>query len=271
LPDRRHIAVIAALVCVSGSAGGLAIADSLGGGTLSDRQFLYSGQTAVPVTRITPEQTADLAILRRPRTPADVIPTNSITSNPRTAIDVGEDGVNINLSRLAQVSDGIGAWVIPADDGLVCLAVGPVHPSSGAPGGGPACRPVSPSSPAARSACDGPDCNDTVPPGQTITQGNLVAEYEAPNRNLILLTGVVPDDVKTVTVTLYGVGSKPVPVRNNVYMVALHRTGSLPAFANLGASAAPPAPLTLTIRFASPHGAVTASAGPRGTTYTFGN
>jgi hypothetical protein len=268
---RRHLAVVALLVAASGSAGALAIADSLGGGTVTDRQYLYEGQAAVPVATMTPDQTADLAILRRARTSADVIPLGSITSSPRIAVDVGEDGVNLELSRLAQVSDGIGAWVIPANDGLVCIALGPVDPTSGTTGGGPICRPVSPSSPAATSACDGPDCNDTVPPGQTITQGRLADDYAATINSVNFVAGVVPDGVSSVTVNLDGVGSESVPVRNNVYMVALQPTGSLPEYAGLGESAPPPsAPKPLTITFAGADGTVTATPlGPRGTTYTF--
>jgi hypothetical protein len=267
---RRHLAVVAVLVCASGSAGGLAIAGSLAGGTVTDRQYLYQRQTAVPVRVMTPDQTADLAILRRARTPADVIPSGSINSNPSTAVDVGADGANVELSRLAQVSDGIGVWVMPANDGLVCLAVGPVDPSTGATGGGPDCRPVGPSSPAARSACDGPDCNDTVPPGQTVTQGNLFADYESSRRDVNVIAGVVPDGISTVTIKLDGGGSESVPARNNVYLVALRRTGSLPVYANLGESPPPrSARETLTITFAGPHGTITAPVGPAGATYTF--
>jgi hypothetical protein len=270
---RRHLVVVAVLVGVSGSAGGLAIADSLGGGTLTDQQYHYTGQRAVPVAAITAEQSAELAILRRPRTAADAIPSGAIMSDPSSAIDVGEDGANVDLSRLAQVSSGVAAWVLPANDGLVCLAVGPVDPGSGPSGGGPGCRPVAPTSPAAQSACDGPSCNDTVPPDQTISGGNLQAGYgTGPGSNIDYIVGVVPDGVSSVTLTLLGGASESVPVRNNVYMTTLRRTGYLPVYANLGENPPPPsAPLTLTVSFDTPTGTITAPFGAQGNTYAFAN
>jgi hypothetical protein len=270
---RRHLVVVAMLVGVSGSAGGFAIADSLGGSTLTDQQYLYQGQHAVPVTAMTADQTQDLAILRRARTPADAIPSGAIVPG----IAAGEDGANLDLSRLAQVDDGTGAWVIPAADGLVCLAVGPVDPDGGPGGGGPGCLPVTSSSPAAQSACDGPNCNDSVPPGETVSDGDLSAGYGTGDTSRSnapgYLVGVVPDGVNAVTLTLYGGATESVPVHDNVWSTPVRHAGYLPVYANLGEDAPPPsAPPTLTITFTSPEGTVTDHPlGPQGTTYTFTN
>jgi hypothetical protein len=274
------------LVAASAGAGGVAIADALSGSALTDQQHLYQGQYATPATTMTPDQTADLAILRRAVTSADAIPAGAIISNPKVAMGIGEDGADVALARLAQESNGIGAWVMPGNDGLVCLAVGPVTAGSpyAAAIGGPGCMPATSASISAQHACDGTNCNDTFPPGNTVADGDLFdtigppdpsppePDSEAdPHSGLpMYIAGVLPDGVTTVTLTLYGGATKTFPVQNNVFLTALHPTGSLPVYDGLGESAQPAsAPDTLTITFNGPNGTVTKPLGPQGTTWTF--
>jgi len=270
---RRHLVIAAVLVGASTGAGGIAIADALSGGALTDHQYFYQGQYATPATTMTPDQTADLAILRRAVTAADAIPAGAIISNPKVAMGVGEDGANVALARLAQESNGIGAWVMPANDGLVCLAVGPVDASSPYEGGGPGCMPATSASISAQHACDGPNCNDTFAPGDTVGNGDLfeIIGPSDPHSNLpVYIAGVLPDGVSTVTLTLYGGATKTIPVQNNVFLTALRPTGSLPVYDNLGENPPPAsAPATLTITFTGSNGTVTKPLGPQGTTWAF--
>lgn len=271
---RRHLVIAGVLVGVSAGAGGIAIADALSGSALTDQQYFYQGQYATPATTMTPDQTADLAILRRAVTAVDAIPAGAIISNPKVAIGVGEDGANVALARLAQESNGIGAWVMPANDGLVCLAVGPIAAGSAYEGGGPGCMPATAASISAQHACDGPDCNDTFAPGNTVANGDLfhtVGPADYPHSALpVYIAGVLPDGVSTVTLTLYGGATKTLPVQNNVFLTALRPTGSLPAYNNLGENPPPAsAPATLTITFNGPNGTVTKPLGPQGTTWAF--
>jgi len=263
---RRHFVLVAALVAASGTAGGIALANALGGSTPTDSQYLYRGQHALPETAMTAEQTANLAVLRRPRTAADAIPPGAkFISDPAAAMGIGEDGANLALSRLAQQTNGISAWVVPADDGLVCLIVAAAAANSPYQSGGPSCAPATAASTSAQHACDGPDCNDTYRPGETATDGDLQASTFAGRDSRLpgYWAGVVPDGVSAVTLHVYGGASETVPVHNNVYIAAVHPTGSsLPVYENLGESPPPAsAPPTFWVTFESPTAPVTALIG----------
>ena len=282
---RRHLVIAGVLMGASAGAGGIAIADALSGSVPTDHQYLYQGQYAAPATTMTPAQTADLAILRRAVTSADAIPAGAIISNPKVAMGVGEDGANVALARLAQESNGIGVWVMPANEGLVCLAIGPVAAGSPYEGGGPGCMPATAASISAQHACAGPNCNDTFPPGNTVADGDLFDTVGPPDprspanlpsdahsRLPMYIAGVLPDGVSTVTLTLYGGATKTFPVQNNVFLIALQPTGSLSVYNNLGENAPPAsAPATLTITFNGPNGTVSKPLGPQGTTWAFAN
>jgi hypothetical protein len=272
---RRHFVVVALLVGASSAAGGIAVADSLIA-TPTDSQYLYGGVRAVPAAATTPDQTADLAILRRPRTTADAIPDGAkMISTAQDTIGVAQDGANVGLARLAQEIDGIGAWVIPGDDGLVCLVVAPIDPASPYQAGAPGCVPATSASLSAQQACDGPNCNDTFRPGETVTDGDLQG-YTRAGRGSSLpyyIAGVVPDGVRVVTLTLHGGASETIPVRGNVYMTIVRPAGGyLPAYANLGESPPPPsAPLTMTISFNGPGGPITTPFSAQGPLFTLGD
>jgi len=225
---------------------------------------------------MTPDQTVDLGILRRPLTAADAIPsTAKFIANPSSAQGIGEDGANLGLARLAQESAGIAAWVMPANAGLVCLVVAPVDASSPYQAGGPGCRPATSASVSAQQACDGPNCNDTVPPGQTVTEGDLQTTLAAAGQssNLpVYIAGVVPDGVSAVTLTLYGGATESIPVQNNVYMTSLRPVGYLPVYEGLGESPPPAsAPPTMTISFNGPAGEVTVPFGAQGPLFALDN
>jgi hypothetical protein len=226
---------------------------------------------------MTPDQTVDLGILRRPLTAADAIPSSAkFIANPSSAQGIGEDGANLGLARLAQESAGIAAWVMPANAGLICLIVAPVGASSPYQAGGPGCRPATAASQSAQQACDGPNCNDTVPPGQTVTEGDLQTTLAAAGQSSdlpVYIAGVVPDGVSAVTLTLYGGATESIPVQNNVYMTTLRPTGGyLPVYANLGESPPPAsAPPTATISFNGPTGEVTVPFGAQGPLFALDN
>jgi hypothetical protein len=254
---RRHFALVAALVAASGTAGGIAIADSLGGPALDDQQYFDEGRRAVPETAMTPDQTALLGILRRPVTPADAMPP-AIAGVAHDNFPVGEYGASLGLARLAQESHGVGAWVIPANGGLVCLDAASVAASGPFQAGGPACKPVSAMSHGA--------IYEAL--GSNASQGEPTPTHPRPT----LLAGLVPDGVTSVTLNLSGGVTESIPVHNNVYMATLDATGTLAGYENLGESPPPASvPMTISISFSGPTGTVTEPLGPQGVMFAAGS
>ncbi len=269
---RRPLVALVTLAGVAG-AGGLALAQIIGGNVLTDQQYLYHGQHAVPETAMTADQTADLAILRRPRRATDSIPAGAVISNPNRAMAVGEDGANLRRARLAQSAGGVGAWVMPANAGLVCLAMGPLRPrESTYHGGGPICRAATAASRADHLTGAGLSYDNTVPRHQPMTAGYLqdtVAQTRTRFGN-VYFGGVVPDGVHEATLTLFGGATETVRVRGNVYMARLRPTGVLPGHANLGEKPVPSsAPPTLTVTFTGPAGTITLPTDLGGARYRF--
>jgi hypothetical protein len=251
---RRHFVIVAALVGVSATAGGIAIADSLGGTVLNDQQYFYQGQRAVPETAMTAGQTALLGILRRPVTPSDAIPP-SVAAVANDNFPVGEYGASLDLARLAQQSHGLAAWVIPANGGLVCLDAASVDAKGPFQPGGPACKSVSAMSQGAIYEMLSSDASHGAPASN--------------NPQPTLLAGLVPDGVNSVTLTLLNGATESVPVQNNVYMTTLVATGYLAADENLGESPPPAsAPVTLSTTFTGPTGTVTEPLGPPGVIFS---
>jgi hypothetical protein len=265
--SRRQLVVIVALVGAS-SVGGVAIASALSGTTLTDQQYYYEHEHAVPETAMTADQTADLAILRAPRTSADVIPAN-VAAHVNSTAEAQEDGVNVDLARFAVQTHGYDVWIAPGSQGLVCLIVAPVNATGQAqtPDSGGPCRPATSASASAVHACDGPNCNDSFVPGQTVDNGDLWLDMNGLVEPEVIV-GVVPDGNPSVTLKVADGSSETLPVTNNVYAVALYYYGESPAYENLGESNPPAdAPITTTITFNGPVGTVTAPIGVPGAYY----
>ena len=138
---------------------------------------------------MTPDQTADLEILRRPRVASDELPASlvpSFTDNPQAG-----SGANPSLSRRAQGFDNGSAWVIPGD-GMICFAA---RTSVTALGG------------------EGCGSDASVNAGRMMVVG-----ANAASPGLFGVAGIVPDGVNTVTITPTDGSPESVAVHENVYM-----------------------------------------------------
>jgi len=192
---RRHwgtrLVVVATFVCVPGALGGMALAGTLGGTAITPQQWV-DGQRVDPEAGPTPDQTASLAILRRPRVASDTLPASD--SSLLTGTPAAANGANVALSRRAEGFGASGAWLIPGD-GMICFIYD--NPPVGAGGG-----------------C-GSDASFSSGQQVMISGGGTNVP------GLTSVVGVVPDGVTTVTVNVVGAGSHAVPVHENVYMTSI--------------------------------------------------
>jgi hypothetical protein len=195
LPQGRRLSrpLVVALVFLSasGSIGGLALAGTFAGTAISPQAWV-DGQRVQPETAITAAQSADLAILRRPRVATDTLPgsPSSWTDDPAD----GSSGANPALSRSAQGLPAGAAWLIPGD-GMICFdARFPI------PGGGGTCQD-----------------NATVNAGRMMIFGS---NQLAPD--MLGIAGVVPDGVDSVTVTAPDGSTQSIPIHENVYLAEIH-------------------------------------------------
>ena len=188
---RRHLVVVAVLVGASGSATGLALAGTFSG-TSENPQAWVDGQRVQPEAVMTPDQTADLGILRRPRVASDALPSDEVqlfTDSPAAA-----NGPNIAMSRSAQgLGDGASAWLVPGN-GMICFA----YDNPGASGGG-TCQP-----------------DTLVNEGRMLLFGGYTSAHPIES-----VAGVVPDGVASVTLNTTSGDTITVPVHENVYIAAL--------------------------------------------------
>ena len=185
--SRRALVAGAAFLSALGGVGGLALAGTLGGGTVSPEQW-SSGARVVPEVAMTPDQTAQLGILRRPRDGSDVLPSGLVTEVTNTPGDGGY-GLNPSLSRRALGASGGIAWLVPGN-GNLCLEVRfPVA------GGGGVCGP-----------------NAEFSSGREIAIG-----FSAQAPTVQGVAGVVPDGVDRVTITPMTGQELVTPVEGNVY------------------------------------------------------
>lgn len=129
--------------------------------------------------------TAAFSIMRRARTSADEISSHAIGGLSSAS------GANIALARRAHGFTNGEAWVIPGI-GNECLWA----ESTTAKNGG--------------AVCDG---------DSTATSGGLMLEAETPSApGKVLIAGLVPDGIASVTVTLADGSAQALPVYENVYM-----------------------------------------------------
>jgi hypothetical protein len=207
---RRPLVLAIILVGASGGVAGLALAGTFNGGTISPKAWT-NGQRVQPAATITAQQSADLAILRRPHVASDALdPYDSWTLTDSPA--GGAQGVNVSLSRRAQGFTSGAAWVIPANDDIVCLVAenaqalqmnsepgwSPSTPVARVPGasGVTSCTPVS----AIYNDWSAGYASGRDTPGESFTGG------------------IVPDGVSQVTVQTTGGTTVTLPVHENVWM-----------------------------------------------------
>ena len=208
---RRPLVVAIAVMGVSGTVGGLALAGTFAGGTIGPQAWV-DGQRVAPTAAPTPDETAILGILRRPRVSSDALPPyySKVLPNSPTG---GGDGVNIDLSRRAYgFPDGAAAWVIPGNDGTICLVAANAEAVQQAGEAGPALQHV----PAAQ---DSVNCEPIaqVQTGWPLSFGSGPGDTPG----VFFTAGVVPDGVQSVTVQAAG-GSVTMPVHDNVWLGYVH-------------------------------------------------
>lgn len=190
-PGRSGVVVAILVLGLSGSAGGLALAGTFNG-TAENPQAWVDGQRVQPEAAMTPDQTADLGILRRPRVASDALPSDEIqlfTESPAAA-----NGPNIALSRSAQgLGGGASAWLVPGN-GMICFA----YDNPGAGGGG-TCQP-----------------DTLVNDGRMLLFGGYTSAHPVES-----VAGVVPDGVASVTLNATSGDTITVAVHENVYIATL--------------------------------------------------
>ncbi len=190
---RRHLIVVAALIGISGVAGGVAVADSLGERAINPQAWV-EGQRVQPESAVSSDQSAFLGILRRPRTPADALPpaeAHVFLDSPAAA-----NGANVTLARRAQgFSAGAAAWIVPGN-GMICFIFD--NPPAG---GGGTCQP-----------------DASVSSGGFPVLTGAAGAYPG----ISSVAGVVPDGVSEVTLAIIHKGTVVVPVHENVYMATIH-------------------------------------------------
>jgi len=235
-PRHRRLLVVTALLCVSGALGGLALAGTFSGQTMSPQQWV-DGQRVEPEAAMPAAQTANLAILRRGRVATDALlpwDAYSVTHTPMAA-----NGVNPSLSRRATGFTNGAAWVIPGN-GTICLI------TANEAGVTMALKQMAPGATTPTPVAHVPGAS-----GVTACTSDAAAAVgwsagtsgtiELPG--IIFTAGIVPDGVSRVTASLTGGGSVWLPVHENVYMAEVH---GWPA----------------SISFTGPAGPVTISNGP---------
>jgi|HubBroStandDraft_6_1064221.scaffolds.fasta_scaffold325411_2 hypothetical protein len=188
---RRSLVLAIVLVGASASVGGLALAGTFSQ-TAEDPQAWVNGQRVALEQAIPPDQSADLAILRRPRVASDALSAQQVselTNSPTAA-----NGPNPALSREAQGLTGGSAWVIPGD-GMICFE----YDATAAGGGG------------------------TCQPNASITNNDWpVMTGGSGSGGMTSVAGLVPDGVSQVALKLGDGSTETVAVHENVYLATVN-------------------------------------------------
>jgi len=197
---RPRTAVVASVVAaVMAASLSVALADTLSSGSVSPQAF-NAGARATPVATADPADAAAFGILRQPVVAADAIPAAMMPPNDATNDEpsVGMMGANYALARKTTGLGGAGeAWVIPGD-GVLCLR-------------------ASASFQRTPNALGGEVCTSD----KAALAGQLQALSGSPVNvpGIMLVTGLVPDGVTSVSATLADGQTQTVAVHNNVYML----------------------------------------------------
>jgi hypothetical protein len=205
----RPLVVAITVLGVSGSLGGLALAGTFNTGTISPQAWL-NGQRVTPEAAATPDQTASLAILQRPVAATDALPAYYLQVLTNTPAG-GAEGVNVSLARRAYgFPDGGAAWVMPANDGLVCLVAANAQ----------ALQEISEPTSAPPTHVPGADDVTTCQAAATINTGWPLGyghgPGDPPGENFT--GGIVPDGASQITIGVVGGATTTFPVYDNVWM-----------------------------------------------------
>jgi len=205
----RPLVVLIALVGVSGTMGGLALAGTFNTGTISPQAWL-NGQRVTPEAAPTPAQTTGLAILQRPVAATDALPAYWVQVLTNTPAG-GAEGVNVSLARRAYgFPDGEAAWVMPANGGAICLVAADAQ----------ALQEVSEPASAPRTHVPGADDVTTCQADRTIKTGWPLSYGRGPGDppGVNFTGGIVPDGVSQITIAVVGGATTTFPVYDNVWM-----------------------------------------------------
>lgn len=206
---RRPLVLVLVLVSASVSAGGLALAGTFNGGTINPQAWV-DGQRVQPATTITPDQTTSLEILRRAQVASDAL--DSYDSHALAASPTGGgDGANVSLARRAQGFTSGAAWVIPANDGNICLITENAQAVEMTSEPRPWDHEIR--IPGANGVTDCEPASQ-VNTGWPLAYGSTA---DGPAR-MDFTAGIVPDGVSQVSVTVADGDSLTLPVHENVWM-----------------------------------------------------
>jgi hypothetical protein len=173
----RRTVILAFATTLGATGAALAATGVLSSGPVSLAQY-QAGEQAGLVSVVPPPQAAAFAILRRPATASDALPASML---PDQFIHIY--GANPDLARRVQgLPQGAEAWLVPGN-GSLCLVTN----------GGASC---------------GPDAT-LIKYGLAVESG---ARSEAQS-----VTGVVPDGVTSVTMTLANGSQQDTPAVDNGY------------------------------------------------------
>ena len=203
---RRPLVVAIGVIGASGAMGGLALAGTFSSTTISPQAWV-DGQRVMPEQAPTPEQTASLAILRRPRVAVDALP--AYYSQVLTNTPAAGQGANVALARRAYgFSNGAAGWVIPANDGAICLVAANAQ----------ALREISEPT---TEHIHVPGANDDVQceaAATVITGWPLAYGSDGTTPGMNFTAGIVPDGVSQVSVGVTDGTITTFPVHDNVWM-----------------------------------------------------
>jgi hypothetical protein len=189
--SRRQKAVGAVTSFVAVMALSLGIAFAAGGSGLAQ-----PGTATGPITTVDTTEAAAFGILRRPVTSADAVPTELAGDASSQAADQ-MNGTNDALARKVTGLGSLGnAWLIPGA-GTLCLLANGSYGDQAIAFGGEVCS-----------------ADSAAVTGQLQA---VAMSSRAPG--VMLIAGVVPDGVSTVTATFSTGSVQTVAVHDNVYML----------------------------------------------------
>lgn len=182
----RRTVILALGATLSATGAALAATGILSSGPVSLAQY-QAGEQAAPASVVPTQQAAAFAILRRPATTTDALPASML---PEPFVRIY--GANLALARRVQgLPQGVEAWLVPGN-GSLCLVTN----------GGATC---------------GRDA--------TINEYGLAIESGS-GSGPQSVAGVVPDGVRSVTITLVDGSEQDATVVDNGYAATVH--GSSP-------------------------------------------
>jgi len=192
---RAAVALGAAAVTAGVALASSGSAISAGDATVADGPTI--GAPVSQISSVAPDQAAAIGLLARPLGPGDAM-TDAMVASQSSGGLVSAYGINPALARRAGgLADG-GAWVIPGN-GAICFA------AYGNAGG-------------VADANGGESC-DTASDAIAGHEAMIASSQRAPG--WLLVAGLVPDGVQSVTLTFADGSDETLPVSDNVYLTEL--------------------------------------------------